>query len=155
MRYFTDSDLMHATEAMLSHGGSRDVQFMGTISGIKRRARARAILEFAAGLRPPPPDESITSMRAVLRELFGRGVSTDDLHRHFATPGRKADDRVDMTAFRAWLDEHRERFSGEAAALLAALDGEWKLFTVEAARRAGKLRKAEAVTTRQPQGKKR
>ena len=145
MRFFTKADLLHAVGAMLKHVDPLDKHLLGTLSGIKRRARARAIIEFAKTLQPPPPDTTITSTRTVLRELFGgRAVSNNDLQRHFATPGRKADDRVDAVVLRAWLDTHRTRLEADAARLLSDLDAEWRLFTEAAALDAGQRRRRES-----------
>lgn len=145
MEFFTRDDFSLAVSAMLDHISisPQDKKLLGTMSGIKRRARARELIDFAQHLDPAPPDATITSMRWLLRQLFsGRAVANTDLHRHFATPGRKADDRVDMAVLSAWLEEHRPRLMEQAAARLAALEDAWKIFTADAARKAGRLRRA-------------
>lgn len=141
MRFFTETDLFHAIEVMITHDDLWDMQLLGTMSGIKRRARSRALVAFAKQLSPPPPDQSITTIRALLGALFGKSISNNELHRHFATPGRKANDRVDMAQFDEWLDGQKEHLQSEAALLLADLDAEWGTFTTLAARKAGKLRR--------------
>lgn len=141
MRFFTSADLMRAALTMLAHADLANKQLGGTMNGIKRRARNRAIVEFGLQLDPPPPDLSITTMRAVLRRFFGRAVSNDDLQRYFATPGRKADDRVNLARLDAWLAEHGPRLREEGLRLLGDLDAEWKDFTREASYEAGRLRR--------------
>lgn len=141
MRFFTESDLRHAAAAMLTHIDHADRTLMGTMSGIKRRARARAIVDFAIQLAPRPPDYSITTMRAILGRLFGRSISNNDLHRHFATPGRKADDRVNTEHLAAWFAEHGQGFQDGANQLMLDLDKEWRVFTSEAARHTAEMRR--------------
>jgi len=140
MRFFTEADLSRAAEAMLIHIDVIDKALLGIMSGIKRRARARAIINFAQQLNPPPPDHSITTMRLLTNRLFVRSISNNDLHRYFATPGRRADDRVDLEALEGWYAEHSARFIVEARELLRALEQEWRDFTREAARRTADLR---------------
>lgn len=141
MRFFTDADISRAAEAMVYHIDYLDKALLGIMSGIKRRARARAILAFAQQLAPPPPDYSITTMRMVLGRLFGRSISNNDLHKHFATPGRRADDRVDLEQLETWYDQHVEVFSEQATALILSIDEEWRTFTRLAAHRAADLRR--------------
>jgi hypothetical protein len=148
MRFFTQDDLLHAAGAMLSHIDLFDRTLMGIMSGIKRRARARAIVEFAKQLSPAPPDYSITTMRALLGRLFGRSISNNDLHRHFAKPGRRADDRVDTEQFDEWFAEHGQRFQQKAEQLLSDLDEEWRVFTNEAARRTAGMRREDRAAER-------
>ncbi|MHA6823948.1 hypothetical protein ACQUKI_20790 [Ralstonia pseudosolanacearum] len=62
-------------ELMLQHADPADRHLHGAMSGIKRRARTRAVIAFGQRLTPLPPDQSITTMRAILREIFGgRGI---------------------------------------------------------------------------------
>lgn len=142
MRYFNSADIQEAATAMLAHPGTGDRALMGLLSGIKRRARTRALLDFALTLEPAPPDASITSMRHLLADLFGRGLSNTTLHQYFGRPGRKADDRVDLSAFGAWRATHADMHQADAALLLAGLDEEWDTLTAEAAALAGRTRRA-------------
>lgn len=143
MRYFSQDDLATAVAAMLSHADARNPSVLGTMSGIKRRARARAIVAFCEGLSPAPPDVSMTWMRKVQRRLFGRAVSHGDLHRHFATPGRKADDRVDQERFLGWLTTNQEAFQDARSVMLAGIEAEWGDFTKQAAAEAGTARRRQ------------
>lgn len=144
MDFFTLDDHQLAVAAMLAHTDPADRALLGTLSGIKRRARSGALIAFMQHLDPAPPDATITTTRHLLRVLFGgRAVSNTALQRHFATPGRKADDRADTAALQAWLDAQRPRLEADAARLLAALDGAWRHFTADAAREAGRLRRNE------------
>ncbi|WP_175971882.1 hypothetical protein [Burkholderia sp. BCC0322] len=142
MTYFTPADHDAAVQAMLAHPeiGSRHLR--GLMSGIKRRARARAVIAFVQAIAPPPPDVTITTTRQLMRVLFGHAVSVNDLHRHFATPGRLADDRADTTALATWLEANRERLAADADTLMLELDAAWKGFTAAAAEAAGKIRQA-------------
>jgi len=139
-QFFTSIDLTRAADAMLAASGARNTQLLGTMSGIKRRAHTRAIVAFALALDPAPPDRSIATMRTLLGELFKRAVSSATLHAHFATPGRMANDRVDLAALDAWFAEHEARLRREAARLLAEIEKEWTSFTAQAAREAGRAR---------------
>lgn len=144
MDFFTPDDHACAVAAMLAHMDPADKALLGTLSGIRRRARARALIAFMQQLDPAPPDATITTTRHVLRVLFGgRAVSNNDLQRHFATPGRKADDRADVAALRAWLEAHRERLTERAAHLLHELGLAWRRFTKAAADEAGRQRRLE------------
>jgi len=141
MRFFNEADVSRAAEAMLVHIDVLDRALLGIMSGIKRRARARAIVHFTQQLAPPPPDHSITTMRLLTSRLFVRSISNNDLHRYFATPGRRADDRVDLEKLESWYAEHGARCAAEACELLRSLEQEWRDFTREAARRTAELRK--------------
>ncbi|WP_322058459.1 hypothetical protein [Paraburkholderia sp. J63] len=142
--FFTPDDHARAVAAMLAHVDPADRALLGTLSGIKRRARTRAVIAFMQRLDPPPPDATITTTRALLRVLFsGRAISNNELQRHFATPGRKADDRADAAALRAWLEAHRERLTAAAEQRLRELDQVWRRFTQAAATEAGALRRRE------------
>lgn len=144
MDFFAPDDHTHAVAAMLAHTDPVDRALLGTLSGIKRRARARALIAFMQRLDPAPPDATITTTRHLLRVMFGgRAVSNNDLQRHFATPGRKADDRADVAALQAWLEAHREPLMERAAHLLHELDLAWRRFTQAAADEAGRQRRLE------------
>ncbi|WP_227791558.1 hypothetical protein [Burkholderia sp. BE17] len=78
-----------------------------------------------------------------MQSLFGRAVSVNDLHRHFSTPVRKADDRADLIAQARWFDAHRERLLEDAGRLIVELDLAWMRFTQDAADEAGRIRHAE------------
>lgn len=142
MTFFTPTDHDAAVQAMLDHPelGSRHLR--GLLSGIKRRARARAVIAFVQAIAPPPPDTTITTTRQLMRVLFGHAVSVNDLHRHFATPGRRADDRADPAALAAWLADHRERLASDAEARMVELEIAWQQFTAAAAAAAGEIRTA-------------
>jgi hypothetical protein len=143
MDFFTRRDLALAVETMLTYETNRP-KLLGILSGIKRRARARAVVAFAHDFRPPPPDQSMTTMQHVLLDVFGRAVGHGSLQHEFATPGRKADDRVDQAQLDAWLAAHRERFQIEGGRLLGQLNQEWRVLTKEAWHRAEQLRSDEA-----------
>ena len=149
MPFFTPDDETDAITAMLAHAGLGDHALQGLLSGIKRRARARAVIAFVQALDPPPPDATIATTRELMRRLFGRAVSVNDLHRHFATPGRKADDRADAVALAAWLDAHCDRLVDQADQQILELELAWKRFTQDAAEEAGRLRKAETRRLRE------
>lgn len=147
MRFFTESDYLVAIAAMLGNTSLNDPSLLGAMSGIKRRARARAMVEFAQQLDPPPPDRSITTIRALLGQLFGRSISNNALQQHFATPGRKADNRVDALRWDEWLAKHKPRLVDEARKLLSDLNEEWQEFALQAAYRAGQVRKEDTQPT--------
>lgn len=140
MSLFTESDREHAVSAMVASTAENNTRLMGTMSGIKRRARARAVVGFGLGLEPP--DASIATMRRILHKLFNRSVSNNDLHRHFATPGRKASDRVDQKVLDAWFEKHKDSFEERARALTSQIDKEWKIFTADVTEEAAKIRAA-------------
>ncbi|WP_260428542.1 hypothetical protein [Burkholderia stagnalis] len=142
MTFFTPTDHDAAVQAMLDHPeiGSRHLR--GLMSGIKRRARARAVIAFIQAIAPPPPDATITTTRQLMRALFGHAVSVNDLHRHFATPGRRANDRADPEALAAWLADHRKRLAADAEARMLELEIAWQQFTAMAAATAGEIRTA-------------
>ncbi|WP_260429058.1 hypothetical protein [Burkholderia sp. Bp9015] len=132
MTFFTPTDHDDAVQAMLDHPeiGSRHLR--GLLSGIKRRARARAVIAFVQAIAPPPPDATIATTRQLMRTLFGHAVSVNDLHRHFATPGRRANDRADPDALVAWLALHRERLAADAETRMVELEIAWQQFTAAA-----------------------
>ncbi|WP_240202919.1 hypothetical protein [Burkholderia sp. LMG 13014] len=146
--FFTPVDHDAAVQAMLDHPelGSRHLR--GLMSGIKRRARARAVIAFVQAITPPPPDATITTTRQLMHVLFGHAVSVNDLHRHFATPGRRANDRADPDALAAWLALHRERLAAEAEARMVELEIAWQRFTTAAAEAAGAVRTASRLERR-------
>lgn len=80
--------------------------------------------------------------------LFGHAVSVNDLHRQFATPGRRANDRADPAALSAWLTDHRERLAAEAEARMVELEIAWQEFTAAAANAAGQIRTASRAERR-------
>jgi hypothetical protein len=124
-----NTDLARAVDAMRESTGFQDTARLGVLSGIKRRARARMIIDFSLQLEPAPPDCSITTMRAALGELFGKGVSNNDLQKYFATRGRKSNNRVDLPRWSAWWEANQVRFQTDARELLLELDLEWIGFT--------------------------
>ncbi|MCA8081415.1 MULTISPECIES: hypothetical protein [Burkholderia cepacia complex] len=148
MTLFTPADHDAAVQAMLAHPeiGSRHLR--GLMSGIKRRARARAVITFVQAIAPPPPDVTITTTRQLMRVLFGHAVSVNDLHRHFATPGRRANERADPEALAAWLEIHRERLVADAEILMVELEIAWQQFTATTAAAAGKIRTASRAERR-------
>jgi len=148
MTFFTPADHDAAVQVMLAHPeiGSRHLR--GLMSGIKRRARARAVIAFVQAIAPPPPDTTITTTRQLMHVLFGHAVSVNDLHRHFATPGRRANDRADPAALSAWLTDHRERLAADAEAQMVALEVAWQRFTAAAAAAAGEIRNASRTERR-------
>jgi hypothetical protein len=142
MPFFTPADHDDAVQAMLDHPDIGSRHLRGLMSGIKRRARARAVIAFVQTIAPPPPDVTITTTRQLMRALFGHAVSVNDLHRHFATPGRRANDRADPAALAAWLADHRERLMADAEARMVELEIAWQQFTAAAAEAAGEIRTA-------------
>ncbi|WP_396334111.1 hypothetical protein [Burkholderia anthina] len=148
MPFFTSADHDAAVQAMLDHPeiGSRHLR--GLMSGIKRRARARAVIAFVQAIAPPPPDATITTTRQLMHVLFGHAVSVNDLHRHFATPGRRANDRADPEALADWLALHRERLTADAEDRMVELEIAWQLFTATAAAAAGEIRTASRAERR-------
>ncbi|KVL65430.1 hypothetical protein [Burkholderia ubonensis] len=149
MLLFTPADHDAAVLAMLTYpdGASRNLR--GLLSGIKRRARARAVIAFVQAIEPPPPDATITTTRHLMRVLFGHAVSSTELHRHFATPGRLADDRADTEALGIWLAANRERLTDSAMRLMREVDAAWHVLTHEAAAAAGQIRQAERLERRE------
>lgn len=142
MKFFTPVDHDAAVRAMLEHPDIGSRHLRGLMSGIKRRARARAVIAFIHAIAPPPPDTTITTTRQLMRVLFGHAVSVNDLHRHFATPGRRANDRADPEALAAWLAVHRDRLAADAEARMRELEIAWQRFTAAAAEAAGEIRSA-------------
>lgn len=141
--FFTPDDHDQAVAAMLAHPARDDRYLRALMNGIKRRARARAVTAFIQALRPAPPDATIATTRALMRALFGHAVSSNDLRRHFATPGRRANARADTAALAAWLAPQREALQLQADARLLALDAAWRIFTLTAADAAGQIRRAD------------
>lgn len=148
LKLFTRADFLVAVGAMYRHGGLSSPSLRGTMSGIKRRARASAIIEFCHNMDPPPPDISITWMGYIQRDLFGRAVQYSDLNRYFATTGRKANDLVDEKLIGAWLKQNRGKFKDEASALLNDIEREWCVFKRMAAAQAGQYRRQENAVHR-------
>ncbi|WP_244135792.1 hypothetical protein [Burkholderia seminalis] len=148
MTFFTPADHDAAVQAMLDHLDIGSPQLRGLMSGIKRRARARAVIAFVQAIAPPPPDATITTTRQLMLVLFGHAVAVNDLHRHFATPGRRANDRADPAALAAWLAEHRERLAADAEAEMVELEIAWQQFTTAAAEAAGQIRPADGAERR-------
>ncbi|KWN65896.1 hypothetical protein [Burkholderia stagnalis] len=148
MLLFTPADHDDAVRAMLTYPDAASRHLRGLMSGIKRRARARAVIAFVLAIEPPPPDATITTTRHLMRVLFGRAVSSTELQRHFATPGRLADDRADTEALGVWLEANRERLTDSATRLMQEVDAAWQVLTQEAAAAAGKIRKAGRLERR-------
>ncbi|WP_244120562.1 hypothetical protein [Burkholderia gladioli] len=141
--FFTPEDHDQAVAAMLAHPARDDRHLRALMNGIKRRARARAVIAFIQALRPAPPDATIATTRALMRALFGHAVSSNDLHRHFATPGRRANARADTAALAAWLAPQLETLQRAADSLRLELDAAWRVFTQTAADAAGDIRRAD------------
>ncbi|VWD48172.1 hypothetical protein BCO18175_07403 [Burkholderia contaminans] len=148
MPFFTSADHAAAVEALLAHPDPGSRHLRGLMSGIKRRARARAVIAFVQAITPSPPDVTITTTRQLMRVLFGHAVSVNELHRHFATPGRRANDRADPAALAAWLADHRERLTTDAEARMVELEIAWQRFTATAAAAAGAIRTASRAERR-------
>ncbi|WP_239664587.1 hypothetical protein [Burkholderia cepacia] len=142
MTFFTPADHDAAVQAMLDHPDIGSRHLRGLMSGIKRRARARAVIAFVQAIAPRPPDTTITTTRQLMQALFGHAVSVNDLHRHFATPGRRANDRADTVALAAWLADHQERLAADAEAQMVELETAWQQFAAAAAVAAGAIRTA-------------
>lgn len=151
MPFFTPADHDDAVQAMLTHPDIGSRHLRGLMSGIKRRARARAVIAFVQAIAPPPPDATITTTRQLMRALFGHAVSVNDLHRHFATPGRRANNRADAAALAAWWADHRERLAADAEARMVELEIAWQQFTAAAADAAGRIRSDERRERREDQ----
>lgn len=147
MSFFTPADHDHAVAAMLAHPDLADRHLRALMNGIKRRARARAVIAFIQALSPPPPDATITTTRVLMRTLFGRAVSAEDLRRHFGTPGRRADARADTAALAAWLAPRRDTLLLQADRQRIELDDAWRVFTRAAADEAGRIRIGEQRQT--------
>lgn len=132
MLYFNDRDMDMAKSiyrlAMLDGhlSGSR----IASLGAIKRKARTGMVMAFCERIQFK--DISLTSMRHFQRFLFGRAVSNDELMR-WATPGRKASDKVDMEV----LASVAERYKGEAEREMKRLDDEWVMLRKAAAKAAG------------------
>ena len=138
MKYFNDDNVQAVAEIFLSipAGETMPPAVRGQMGGIKRRARNAAIMAFCHGLKFK--DISLISMKKVMRELFGVAVANEDLMA-WATPGRKADDRVDVDLM---FKDISLNIKIEAEQLLRDLDGEWVLVKKQAAELAAKARKA-------------
>lgn len=138
MKYFNDHNVRDVAEIFLSIpvGEKMSPAMRGRIGGIKRRARNAAIIAFCHKLKFK--DISLSCMRRVMRELFGIAVANEDLLA-WATPGRKADDRVDLDQLFKNISLDKKN---EAAQLLRELDQEWVLLKKQAAERALNARKA-------------
>ncbi|WP_244124917.1 hypothetical protein [Burkholderia gladioli] len=141
--FFTPEDHDQAVAAMLAHPARDDRHLRALMNGIKRRARARAVIAFVQALRPAPPDATIATTRALMRTLFGHAVSSNDLRRHFATPGRRANARADTAALAAWLAPQLETLQRAAETLRLELDAAWRVFAQTAADAAGRIRSAD------------
>lgn len=55
MPFFTPADHDDAVQAMLDHPEISSRHLRGLMSGIKRRARARAVIAFVQAIAPPRP----------------------------------------------------------------------------------------------------
>ncbi|RQQ88716.1 hypothetical protein DF134_19255 [Burkholderia stagnalis] len=143
MSFFTLADHDHAVAAMLAHPDLADRHLRALMNGIKRRARARAVIAFIQALSPPPPDATITTTGALMRTLFGQAVSAEDLRRHFGTPGRRANSRADTAALAAWLAPRRASLQQQADTQRLELDAAWRVFKQAAADATGRMRIGE------------
>jgi hypothetical protein len=124
MRFFSESDLSEVALILLASSSKSSTA--GLLGGVKRRAKNRAIIRFCSRLKFE--DISLTAMRHVMRHIFGVSVSNDDLLR-WATPGRKADDRVDIDHL---LKNISSSTMEDARAQMLMLDQEWKALLVRA-----------------------
>ena len=147
MKYFNDDNVQAVVEIFLSIsvGETMPPAALGQMGGVKRRARNAAIIAFCQRLKFK--DISLISMKKVMRELFGVAVANEDVMT-WTTPGRKADDRVDMEQL---LKDISLNSKMEAAQLLRDLDQEWGQVKQRAAELAAKARKAERTPPAQPQ----
>ena len=138
MRYFNHDHVDAVADIMLSVelGEPFSAAAQGKMGGIKRRARTRMVLDFCDKLRFA--DISLTSMQLAQRIMFDRAVAHADLLK-WATPGRKADSRVDMSEVEAFAVAHKP----EAALACQAFEEEWNQVKKLASGKAGVTRSAE------------
>ena len=144
MKYFNDDNVRAMAEIFLSIPAGETIPpaMRGQMGGIKRRARNAAIITFCDELTLK--DISLISMKKVMHELFGVAVTNEDLMA-WATPGRKADDRVDLVELFKNISLNNKE---EAKQVLRNLDEEWVLVKKQAAELAAKARKAARLTPR-------
>lgn len=91
LQIVTLEEVRECLDLAVQNVGSR--RLPGVIGGWRRRVRRRVILDFLTS--ETWPDRSMWALNHLARELFGRGIDTAE-RRVWATPGRKADHRVDM-----------------------------------------------------------
>ena len=145
MKYFNNENVQAVAEIFLSIPAGEPIPpaVRGQMGGVKRRARNAAIIAFCDGLQFK--DISLISMKKVMHELFGVAVANEDLMA-WATPGRKADDRVDLDQL---FENISSNIKEEAKQVLHGLDGEWVLVKQQAAELAAKARKAARTQARE------
>ena len=121
MKYFNADNVRAVADIFLSIPADEPFPpaLRGQLGGVKRRAKNAAIIAFCQGLLFE--DISLISMKKVMRELFGVAVANEDLMA-WATPGRKADDRVDVAQLFKDISLNNKK---EAEQLLHELDAEW------------------------------
>ena len=143
MKYFNDDNVRAVAEIFLSIPAGETIPpaVRGQMGGVKRRARNAAIIAFCDGLNFK--DISLISMKKVMHDLFGVAVANEDLMA-WATPGRKADDRVDLAQLLKDISLNNKK---EAEQVLRDLDGEWVLVKKQAAELAAKARKTARTQT--------
>lgn len=129
MNFFSDEDLNEVVKIFLTASDpllSSHVRLIsqgrvnGLLGGVKRRARNRAIINFCSNL--DFEDISLTSMKHIMRLLFGVAVNNADLLR-WATSGRKANDRVDIEYL---LKNISSNIKEDAQVHMEMLETEWK-----------------------------
>ena len=134
--FFTPADLetlieIYKSTASTDELGHRQPQdgFLGAVTGkmggVRRRAKQRAILEFCRKIQFP--DITLHGMKYFMRQLFKTSVSNDKLM-EWATPGRKANDRVDLKQ----LDSIIEAYRSEATSLMGHFDWDWNAIKAKA-----------------------
>lgn len=97
----------------------------GKMGGVRRRAKQRAILEFCRKIQFP--DITLHGMKYFMRQLFKTSVSNDKLM-EWATPGRKANDRIDFKQ----LDFIIEAYRTDAQLLMTRFDWDWNAIKAKA-----------------------
>ena len=141
MKHYTKSDVdeLAVIYALVNNGEPYSCSTIATIGGVKRRARQRAIVEFCTNMQFE--DISLHGMRHVMKKLFGVSVSNNHLVK-WATPGRKADNRVNLDLLLGNISQDCKR---AAAALLIELDEEWPQLKQLALAEAAKLRSPSQI----------
>jgi hypothetical protein len=123
MKFFSESDLTEAALILLT---SSKPSAAGLLGGVKRRAKNRAIIRFCS--RIEFEDISLTAMRHFMRQIFGVSVSNLDLMR-WATPGRKANDRVNIDIL---IKNISPSLIDDAQEQMQMFEQEWKVLLVRA-----------------------
>jgi hypothetical protein len=140
--HFTAEDIAHVAHLFRVKSDPKDLPILlGLLGGVKRRATSRAKIKFCSSMRFE--DISLTAMKHLMQKMFGSAVSNSDLMA-WATPGRKADDRVDTEKM---LKDISLSEIEQAAAMMRTLHAEWAQVKVQA----GKL---AAPPKRKGKGKK-